>query len=166
MSNRREELGPAERIVETLLNSTDHIVHHRPGMMGVDRRAPFGYRWQSVTWKMRKGGRKEVFRMQRRTPVFAGVMNAQGQVVDNHRVGGVYRAPGFYPEAARWYYRNALEVWKLDNEFAARWASFAFAREHRDLKVVLAALMLVQDRCGEPRAGRSVTARLQRRPSR
>lgn len=150
MSNRREELGPAERIVETLLDATDHIVHHRPGMMVVDRRAPFGYRWQSVTWKMRKGGRKEVFRMQRRTPVFAGVMNAQGQVVDNRRVVGVYRAPGFYPEAARWYYRNALEVWKLDNEFAARWASFAFAREHRDLKVVLAALMLVQNRCGDP----------------
>ena len=149
MSNRRENLGPAERIVEMLLNASDHIIHHRPGMMVVDRRAPFGYRWHSVTWKQ-KGPRKVVYRMQRHTPVHAGTMNATGQVLDGNRVVGVYRAPGFYPEAARWYYRNALEVWKLDNEFAARWASYAFAQKHRDLKVVLAALMLVQDRCGEP----------------
>ena len=42
MSTRRENLGPAERILKTLLEATDHIVHHRPGMMVVDRRAPFG----------------------------------------------------------------------------------------------------------------------------
>lgn len=149
MSNRREDLGPAERIVKTLLDATEHIIHHRPGMMVVNRRAPFGYSWKSVTYKRRRG-RKHVYRMERRTPIYAGIMNAEGQIVENRRVVGVYREPGFYPEAARWYYQSALDVWKLDNEFAARWASFAFPREHRDLKVVLAALMLVQDRCGEP----------------
>lgn len=38
----------------------------------------------------------------------------------------------------------------MDNEFAARWASYAFGQEHRDLKVVLAAFMLVQTRKGDP----------------
>ena len=149
MSNRREGLGPAERLIQTLLDSTDHIIHHRPGVMVVDRRAPFGYRWQSVTWRQ-EGQRKVVYLMQRHTPVYLGTMNQQGQVIDRGGVVGVYRSPGFYPEAARFYYRNALEVWKLDNELAAHWASHAFAGKHRDLKVVLAALMLVQDRCGQP----------------
>jgi hypothetical protein len=149
MSHRRENLGPAERIVQMLLDASDHIIHHRPGMMVVDNRAPFGYSWHSVTWK-KQGSRKLVYRMVKRTPVYAGVMRPDGQIVDGHRVAGVYRAPGFYAEAARWYYQNALEVFILDNEFAARWASFAFAQPHRDLKVVLAALMLVQNRYGEP----------------
>ncbi len=149
MTSRRENLGPAERILQTLLNATDHIVHHRPGMMVVNRRAPFGYSWKSVTWRQ-EGSRKVVYRMERRTPVYAGTMNAQGQVLDKGTVVGVYRAPGLYPEAARWYYQNAADVWQLDNEFAARWASQAFAQKHRDLKVVLAALMLVQERSGQP----------------
>ena len=38
----------------------------------------------------------------------------------------------------------------MDNELAARWASWSFAQEHRDLKVALTALMLVQNRCGAP----------------
>jgi hypothetical protein len=38
----------------------------------------------------------------------------------------------------------------MDNEFAARWASYAWRQEHRDLKVVLAAFLLVQSRKGEP----------------
>lgn len=149
MSSDREGLGSAERIIKTLLESTDHVVHHRPGMMVADRRAPTGYRWSSVTWRKR-GRQKLAYRMERRTPVYVGVIDEQGDIVEGGQVVGKYRAPGIYPEAAAWYYRNALEVWTLDNEFAARWASYAFKQKHRDLKVVLAALMLVQNRSGEP----------------
>ena len=46
------------------------------------------------------------------------------------------------PEAVAWVYAQCAEVWNLDNEFAAKWASRAFGEEHRDLKVVLCALML------------------------
>ncbi|MEM9454208.1 MAG: vWA domain-containing protein [Myxococcota bacterium] len=149
MSSDREGLGSADRIIKTLLESTDHIVHHRPGMMVEDRRAPIGYRWSSVTWRRRRG-QKLAYRMERHTPIYVGVINEQGDIVEGGQVVGKYRAPGIYPEAAAWYYRNALDVWTLDNEFAARWASYAFTQKHRDLKVVLAALMLVQNRCGEP----------------
>ena len=38
----------------------------------------------------------------------------------------------------------------MDNEFAAKLASWSFPKDHRDLKVVLAAFMLVQTRSGEP----------------
>ncbi|MCA9706445.1 MAG: hypothetical protein KDK70_11400 [Myxococcales bacterium] len=144
-----EGLGSAERIIKTLLESTDHVIHHRPGMMIPDGRAPTGHRWCSVTWRQ-KGRHKHVFRMERHTPIYVGVLDAEGRVVEGGQVVGQYRAPGLYPEAAAWYYRNALAVWTLDNEFAARWASYAFAQKHRDLKVVLAALMLVQSRCGAP----------------
>jgi hypothetical protein len=63
---------------------------------------------------------------------------------------GEYRQPGFFIEVVTWLYKQVAEVWKLDNEFAAKWASYAFGQEHRDLKVVLAAFMLVQSRAGEP----------------
>jgi hypothetical protein len=64
-------------------------------------------------------------------------------------IAGEYRPAGIFPEVAVWMYEQAATVWKLDNEFAARWASFAFTQEHRDLKVILAALMLVQSRRGD-----------------
>jgi hypothetical protein len=149
MISDSEGLGSAERIIKTLLESTDHIVHHRPGIMVADRRAPTGHRWCSATWRQ-QGRQKQVFRMERHTPIYVGALDAEGNVVEGGQVVGTYRAPGLYPEAAAWYYRNALEVWSLDNELAARWASYAFGQKHRDLKVILAALMLVQNRCGEP----------------
>lgn len=66
------------------------------------------------------------------------------------RVVGEYRKPGIYPEVAEWFYAQVAAVWNLDNEFAAKWASYAFGEEHRDLKCVLAAFMLVQSRKGAP----------------
>jgi hypothetical protein len=47
-------------------------------------------------------------------------------------------------------YQQVAEVWKLDNEFAAKWASYAWKQDHRDLKVILAAFMLCQSRKGDP----------------
>jgi len=55
-----------------------------------------------------------------------------------------------FPEIAVYLYRQVAEIFKADNEFAAHWASYAFAQKNRDLKVILAAFMLVQDRFGEP----------------
>ena len=56
----------------------------------------------------------------------------------------------FTREVAQWMYSQVAEVWKMDNEFAARWASYQFGQEIRDMKVILAAFMLVQSRKGEP----------------
>lgn len=148
-----EKLGPAEKILQTLLNYTDHMVHNRPGMVTPDARHTIGVRWVPVTHR-EENGQKIVYELtkvgKKTNEVRKGVMRPDKKVEDNGRIVGEYRLPGIYPEVATWMYRQVAEVWKMDNEFAARWASYAFGQEHRDLKVVLAAFMLVQTRKGDP----------------
>lgn len=150
---RIEALGPAERIVGALTTLTDHIMHNRPGMVTKDATKVLGICWEPVIWK-EEGRDKVVYRSQkvgRKTQrVRVGVMNGDNEINNGARVVGEYRKPGLFPESAAYYYRQVAEVWKLDNEFAARWASWAFPREHRDLKVILCAFLLVQNRMGEP----------------
>jgi len=152
---RVESLGPAERILQTLLTYTDHCVHNRPGLISEDARSPVGVRWTPVTWKADEQGRKTVFRLQKvgratqRVP--AGTLGEDDRVRDARgAVVGTYRSAGLFPEVVAWMYGQVAQVWKLDNEFAAHWASWAFAQEHRDLKCVLAAFLLVQSRSGQP----------------
>jgi hypothetical protein len=153
MTTAAEKLGPAEKILQTLLNLADHMVHNRPGLVTPDARHKVGVRWVPVTHK-EEDGQKIVYELSRvgkkTSKVRRGVMRVDMKVVENGKVVGEYRAPGLFPEVAAWLYRQVAEVWKMDNEFAARWASYAFAQEHRDLKVVLAAFMLVQTRKGDP----------------
>jgi len=147
----REALGPAERIIQTLLSWGDHLYHGRPGVVSADGSA-IGASWKPVVYK-EEDGQKVVFELRKvgrkRSRVKLGVLGDDG-VVRNGTQSWQYRKPGLFPEAAVWVYKQIAEVWKLDNEFAARWASYAFGQEHRDLKVALAAFMLVQSRCGEP----------------
>jgi hypothetical protein len=150
--HRLETLGPAERTIQTLLTFSDHMVHNRSGVVVADATSPTGVRWYPATYEG-----DVVFRLDRAGPMGRktvktrlGRLTAEKTVVANGRVIGEYRLPGLYPEVASWLYRQVADVWRLDNEFAARWASWSFAQEHRDLKVILAAMMLVQPRCGEP----------------
>jgi hypothetical protein len=154
-----ENLGPAERIIKALLDYTDHCIHNRPGLVSPDPTSIVGVKWQfakpklegevagqkqKVLYALSKQGKKTL-----RTRL--GVVQEDGKTVMNGNVRvGEYRQPGFFPEVVTWLYRQVAEVWKLDNEFSARWASYAFGQEHRDLKVVLGAFMLVQSRVGEP----------------
>ena len=147
---RLETLGPAERIVQTLITFNDHMVHNRVGVVTTDPSSPIGVRWAPAT--TREG---QVFRLDkagRRT--VETHLGSLGEDLSTVCRGGQkvaeLRRPGLYPEVAGWLYRQTAEVFHMDNEFAAHWASWAFPQEHRDLKVVLAALMLVQPRCGEP----------------
>lgn len=156
---RLETLGPAERVVQTLTTYLDHAVHNRPGIVIKDTSTPIGVKWVPATWKLEgaegtpqqkvayeltKVGKKSI-------PVRRGVLQEDGKTVkEGNVVVGEYRKPGLYPEAVAYMYRQIAEVWKLDNEFAAHLASWSFPKEHRDLKVVLAAFMLVQSRSGEP----------------
>lgn len=156
-----ENLGPAERIIQTLLTYQDHLVHNRPGVVTPDPTSPAGVKWafgkprtegvtgkddpnkHRVVYTLAKVGKKTV--RQR-----IGVLQADGKTIHNGGKVGEYRKPGFFPEVCAYAYRQIAEVWRLDNEFAARWASFSFVQEHKDMKVVLAAFMLVQSRTGEP----------------
>jgi len=152
----RNELGPAEVIINALLAYTDHMVHNRPGVVSPDPTSKVGTRWVPATYKAQEGD-KVVFqkqkvgmgRKQRTNLVKLGNLQDNNDV-KNGRVVGRYQKPGLYEEVAVWMYRQVADVWKVNNEFAARWASYQFKQEHKDLKVVLAAFMLVQSRKGDP----------------
>lgn len=148
-----ENLGPAERIINTVLAHSDHLYHGRPGLVSKDTTSVTGVRWVPVTHKVEEGekvvyGLTKVGRKITKTRI--GVLKENNQVKNGRTVVGEYRNPGLFPEVAAFLYGQVAEVWKLDNEFAARWASFAYGQEHRDLKVVLSAFMLVQSRKGDP----------------
>jgi hypothetical protein len=60
-------------------------------------------------------------------------------------------APGLFVPAAVDLYGKLLDIYRLDAELAARFASYALTEtDWRDLKVACAALMLVQPRAGAP----------------
>jgi hypothetical protein len=150
----KENLGPAERILQSVLNYADHMVHNRPGIVVRDARFNVGVRWEYVTHKV-EDGQKVVYKLvktgKKTTKVKLGLMTEVNQVrADNGTIVGDYREAGIFPEVATWMYRQVADVWKMDNEFAARWASYAFTQDHRDLKVILAAFMLCQTRKGDP----------------
>lgn len=164
-----ERLGPAERIIQSILDLADaHLHHGRPGMLVEDPRVPTGVTWTPVSWKVDEGGVKRVYalpppgtkkkgqrpRIQKGAPPARppiGVLEADGAIrSDTGRVIGRYQPPGLVAEVATWMYRQVADVWSMDNEFAARWASWAWAQEHKDIKVVLCAFMLVQSRFGKP----------------
>lgn len=150
---RIENLGPAERIINALLAYTDHMYHNRPGFVVPDARHNIGVRWEYAVPADEEGKRvlnRIVGKGRKATKTKIGEIREDGKVVSGGQVVGEYRPAGIFPEVAAWMYRQVAEVWKLDNEFAARWASYAFRQEHRDLKVVLAAFMLCQSRKGDP----------------
>jgi hypothetical protein len=68
------------------------------------------------------------------------------------RDGAAVRAkPGLFVPAALVLYGQLLEIYRMDHELAARFASYALTEtEWRDLQIACAALMLVQSRVGEP----------------
>jgi len=146
----QEKLGPAERIIETLLQNAEHLVHNRPGLIMPDATAAIGVRWEPVT-HVRAGEVKVIYRLKGKQKLLVGTFASDGRTIEmeGQRVAE-YRPAGLFPEVAAWMYRQIARVWQLDNEFAARWASFAYGQEHRDLKVALAAFMLVQSRKGDP----------------
>lgn len=152
---RIEQLGPAERTINALSTFTDHLVHNRPGLVVKDARHNIGAHWAQATWRKQDDGSKVVFlctkQGKKTVETRAGVLDADGKTVrEGGKVVGEFRNPGLFPEVALYLYRTIADVFKMDNEFAARWASFAFGQDRRDLKTVLAAFLLVQDRKGDP----------------
>lgn len=150
-------LGTAERIIETLLRHSDHAVHNRPGAVIQDASTATGVRWEYVipgkdedgafaVFKPKKVGKRRITKGDK-----IGIVRGDKQIIlPNGQVFGRYQTAGIFAEVAVWLYRQVAEVWKLDNEFAARWASYTFAQDHKDMKVILAAFMLVQSRKGDP----------------
>ena len=105
--------GPAERLLDVVLNSSAHLWHNRPG---VDA---------GGVWKPAPKGKK--------------------------RPEGARVAPGLFVPAAVALYGKLLDIYLLNVDLMAHFASYALSKtEWRDLKVACAALMLVQKRYGAP----------------
>jgi len=81
-------------------------------------------------------------------------VNLGGQwqpAIQRHRGHGVPVRPGLFVPAAVNLYSQLVEIYKLDAELGARFASYAATEtDWRDLQVACAALMLVQPRSGAP----------------
>ena len=163
-----QSLGAAERIVNALTAAAGHLVHNRPGLVTTDASAPAGIKWEAVrkhtperagqkfgryTATADDVGKTVICRREGNRETRVGYLRDNGDVHSGAQVGfrvGTYRKSGIMPEVAVWMYKQIAEVWKLDPGFAARWASWAYARNDRDLKVMLCAFMLAQDKCGAP----------------
>lgn len=107
--------GPAERLLELVLNGSAHLWHNRPGLdvQGV--------------WHPAQGASADLLR--RGTPV----------------------APGLFVPAAVKLYGQLLDIYRLNTDLMAHFASYALTQtDWRDLKVATCALMLVQGHSGQP----------------
>jgi len=115
-----ESLGPAERLVQLIINFPDHLWHNRPGVVREGK-------WKAAT-------RKEIEEQKK-----------SGRVRN-----GEFRTPGPNIEAIEQVYGTLADIWQANNELAARLASYIMKEtDWRDMKVVCAAFMLVQSRAGE-----------------
>lgn len=150
-----ENLGPAEKILQTVIGYSDHAQHNRPGAVIPDATSVIGVKWLPVTHVVEDGD-KVVYELRKvggkTTKVKLGKLKEDGRIKDVNRVVGRYQPAGLFDEVVVWMYRQVADVWKLDNEFAAKWASHEFVQpfERRDLKVIMAAFLLVQSRKGDP----------------
>jgi hypothetical protein len=116
-----ESLGPAERLVQLIINFPDHLWHNRPGVIRNGK-------WKAAT-------RKEI-----------DEHKGSGRLRN-----GEFRQPGPNTEAIEQVYGSLADIWQANNELAARLASYIMKEtDWRDMKVVCAAFMLVQSRAGEP----------------
>jgi hypothetical protein len=164
-TERHENLGPAEHIIQTLLQHSDHMIHGRPGMVTPDPTTNVGVRWDPVTTVVEADGKTYVYKLIKKAKKVDILVGDKKVWIRGAKVGELwkdntirvdrlkvaeFRPAGIFPEIATWMYSQVAEVWKLDNEFVAKWASYAFAQDHKDLKVVLAAFSLVQSRKGDP----------------
>jgi Mg-chelatase subunit ChlD len=111
------QVGPAEKLLDLVLNASAHLWHNRPGL-------DMDGKWAPATDRQRAHLHGRALR-----PVPAGL---------------------FLPAAVSLYER-LLEIQALNPDLMAHFASYALAEtEWRDLKVACCALMLVQNRTGEP----------------
>ncbi|MDF1813060.1 MAG: hypothetical protein P1V20_12630 [Verrucomicrobiales bacterium] len=122
LRNLAESLGPAERLLDLIINFPDHLWHNRPGVIEDGK-------WKSAT--------KEQIRE----------FHENGQLTGRRE----FRQPGPNVEAIERVYGALADIWTANNELAARLASnIMLETDWRDMKVVCAAFMLVQKRSGEP----------------
>lgn len=126
--------GPAERLINVALSFAPHLAHNRTGIEVDGTWVPAIYKVegdQRIVYTRTKIGRRSELRRH-------GVLNER-----------FWRPAGLFALACAQLYRQIHSIYALDQELLARWASYAAAQDHRDLKVALAAFLLVQSRKGD-----------------
>jgi hypothetical protein len=117
-----ESLGPAEKLVNLIINFPDHLWHNRPGVIRNGR------------WKA--ANRKEIEEHRE-----------HGRLAD----GAEFQSAGPNKAAIVRVYSTLAEIWQANNELAARLASYIMREtDWRDMKMICSAFMLVQNKVGEP----------------
>ena len=112
------QMGPAEQLLDVVLNSSAHLWHNRPGI-SINR-------------------------------VWHPARNHAGSPA-RVRGNAVRVPPGLFVHAAESLYSKLVEIYKLNADLMAHFASYALKQtDWRDLKVACCALMLVQPRAGAP----------------
>lgn len=110
-------MGPAEKLLDLILNASAHLWHNRPGV-------DVGGQWFPARGKQKLPQNK-------------------GQPVPVK--------PGLHVPAAERLYARLLDIYQLNTDLMAHFASYALTEtDWRDLKVACAGLMLVQSRSGQP----------------
>jgi len=105
-----ESLGPAEKLVQLIINFPDHLWHNRPGVVRNGK-------WKAAT-------RQEI----------------EEHKTTGRLRNGEFRAPGPNPEAIEQVYGSLADIWQANNELAARLASYIMKEtDWRDMKLVCAA---------------------------
>ena len=108
----REQMGPAEKLLDLVLSSSAHLWHNRPGV-------DVAGKWMAAR--------------------------------DRDTPRGTAVPPGLFAPAAVDLYTRLLEIYELNVQLVAHFASYALVEtDWRDLKVACAALMLVQPHAGQP----------------
>lgn len=149
----KENLSAAEKIIQSVLTYTDHCRHNRPGAILPDNKSVIGIKWLPVTHQV-ENNQKVVYSLtkvgNKLNKVRLGILQDDLSIKENNRNVATYRKPGLFPEVILYLYKSVADIYSLDNEFAAKWASYAYEQDHKDLKVILACFMLVQSRKGDP----------------
>jgi hypothetical protein len=121
------QMGPAEKLLDLVLNSSAHLWHNRPGL-------DVGGVWKPAPKRTRSAARG----------------GAPGAPRGATRGVAAVR-PGLFVPAAVGLYGKLLEIYRLNVDLMAHFASYTLLEtDWRDLKVACAALMLVQGRSGQP----------------
>lgn len=143
-----EGLSVHQSAVQMLETQSDHLFHNRPGVFETRTRS-----WSPIVTR-KKDGKTIVVRLDggKKRSVL-GSLQDDGVHIDTGRDGVCFlevRQAGIVPEVATHLYAQVYDLWKKNRKFVAHLASWAAKRDHKDLKVVMAAFMLSVPDSGQP----------------
>lgn len=142
-----QTLGAIDHILQWATGFVDHAYHGRPGVVTPTTSNPAGAQWVPA---QKKDGCIHLL-SGKTVGAKLGTLTEDGSIRnDRGVVVGSFRESGLFDEVVVAIYSKIADVYLLNQEFVAKWASWAFTQQNKDMKVLLAAFLLVQSRKGDP----------------